>query len=197
MPQVLVSVPDKRIVLNDLLIDFKGREFPEVKDGLTLLRWDGEPDDGKGYMQFSDDYMMELGPVLYEEEVLPWIKAWGDMKDVMEAEIDAAMTESAQQLRSEKARYERLRTKRDDKLKTYDKKTAQIQRELRIQGLKTEHDANKLASLKHLQELWDEYADALCKLPELEGAPWDGGDDSTGPNIVPWPKEPPATITEL
>lgn len=71
-------------------------------------------------------------------------------------------------------RFESLRSLRDLKLSVYDKKINQYGRLQRL-GEDVEDQIT----------LWDEYAQALCKLPDQPGAPWDGG----GP-LTPWPEMP-------
>lgn len=191
MPQVFVSVPDRRIIVNGLMIDCQNQEdFPEVKDGLIALRWEGTPDEGHGYMQFSDDYMMQLAPMLYEEEVLPWIETWGRVKKKMEEEIETAKTEAIKAQSSESARFERLRAKRDAKLTEYDTKITQIERQIRLLLHNDAYSEEVLHDLQVKQKEWDDYAQALCNIPQQPGAPWDGGDNDKGPGIVPWPKKP-------
>lgn len=70
--------------------------------------------------------------------------------------------------------FDQLRALRDLKLREYDAKVAQINRQSR-NGMEA---AMGIAA-------WDAYADALCSLPSQPGAPWDGGQDET-----PWPKKP-------
>lgn len=71
-------------------------------------------------------------------------------------------------------RFRMLRTARDAKLAAHDSKIAQLQREARL-GVDV---AAYIAA-------WDTYAQALCKLPEQAGAPWDGGGQ-----LTPWPVQP-------
>ena len=72
-----------------------------------------------------------------------------------------------------------LRAERDERLKDYDKATAQIQRDMRLANV------SEKSALAELLAKWDTYAKALCDLPEQDGAPWDGGGSET-----PWPEEP-------
>lgn len=67
-----------------------------------------------------------------------------------------------------------LRAQRDEKLREYDAKVSQFNRQRR-NGMEA---AMSIAA-------WDAYADALCSLPSQPGAPWDGGQDKT-----PWPIKP-------
>lgn len=72
-----------------------------------------------------------------------------------------------------------LRAKRDVYLAEYDKQVAQLNRLIR--------DNPDYAAYQLQRATWDEYATALCRLPQREDAPWDGG----GP-LTPWPAMPEA-----
>ena len=73
----------------------------------------------------------------------------------------------------------KLRNERDNRLLEYDKKVSSLNRELRSA------DTKQAKLISEQIALWDNYANALCKLPSLDGAPWDGGGDKT-----PWPEKP-------
>lgn len=75
-----------------------------------------------------------------------------------------------------------LRDERDNRLDEYDKKIAQLDRLIRLNP-----DDESYIAQRHE---WDEYAVALCDLPDEEGAPWDGGG-----KLTPWPQKP--VITKL
>ena len=77
--------------------------------------------------------------------------------------------------------FARLRAARDTQLRSrYDAAIAQLNRQLRI----TVTDAERTAITAQIAS-WDAWAVALCNLPTLPGAPWDGGGEST-----PWPTAP-------
>ena len=74
-----------------------------------------------------------------------------------------------------------LRAAREARLRNnYDTALAQLSRELRL----AENDAER-AKITAKIASWDAWAVALCNLPSLSGAPWDGGGEST-----PWPAAP-------
>lgn len=72
-----------------------------------------------------------------------------------------------------------LRAAREPRLAEYDKAMAQLQRKLRLAT-----DAGATSVGLDIAA-WDAYAQALCDLPEQDGAPWDGGGEET-----PWPEKP-------
>lgn len=74
-------------------------------------------------------------------------------------------------------RFRMLRAVRDTKLAEYDKHISQLDRMIRMYPNNMDY--------YNLRNLWDDYAIALCNLPEQEGAPWDGGGNNT-----PWPVVP-------
>lgn len=70
-----------------------------------------------------------------------------------------------------------LRSFRAVKLREYDEKISQLDRQIR---LNPDYAAYPIERAE-----WDAYAVALCNLPAQEGAPWDGGGSET-----PWPQKP-------
>lgn len=73
--------------------------------------------------------------------------------------------------------FAQLRSIREVKLREYDEKISQLDRQIR---LNPDYAAYPIERAE-----WDAYAVALCNLPAQEGAPWDGGGDET-----PWPQKP-------
>lgn len=70
-----------------------------------------------------------------------------------------------------------LRKERDKRLVKYDEKIMQLDRLIR-------ENPDDLVLVAKRQE-WDNYANELCNLPNLEDAPWDGGLE-----LTPWPCKP-------
>lgn len=73
--------------------------------------------------------------------------------------------------------FAQLRSYREVKLREYDEKISQLDRQIR---LNPDYAAYPIERAE-----WDAYAVALCNLPAQEGAPWDGGGSET-----PWPQKP-------
>lgn len=73
--------------------------------------------------------------------------------------------------------FAQLRSFREVKLREYDAKISQLDRQIR--------ENPDYAAYQLERAAWDEYATALCNLPSMAGAPWDGG----GP-LTPWPVKP-------
>lgn len=73
--------------------------------------------------------------------------------------------------------FAQLRSFREVKLREYDEKISQLDRQIR---LNPDYAAYPIERAE-----WDAYAVALCNLPAQEGAPWDGGGAET-----PWPQKP-------
>lgn len=72
-----------------------------------------------------------------------------------------------------------LKFTRDSKLSQYDIAKNQLDRQIALA------DSASKPALQALLNEWYEYAEALCALPDQEGAPWDGGGE-----LTPWPEQP-------
>ena len=124
-----------------------------------------EPETGQGSVWNEADAEAKLAEGLIREE------AWRAVRAAKAEEERAAWLASPE---TGAERFEMLRAARDAKLKEYDAACAQLAREARL-GL----------DVAERRAAWDEYAQALCALPQQEGAPWDGGGE-----LTPWPAEP-------
>lgn len=78
--------------------------------------------------------------------------------------------------------FTRLRVERNLRLLNCDSQIAMLNRRLRRAGSMEEQ-----RELSAQIDAWDDYAQALCALPDQDGAPWDGGGKET-----PWPTPPGA-----
>lgn len=78
--------------------------------------------------------------------------------------------------------FTRLRSERNRRLLVIDSQIAMLNRRLRRAGSMEEQ-----RELSAQIDAWDDYAQALCALPDQDGAPWDGGGKET-----PWPTPPGA-----
>lgn len=137
--------------------------------------WDEPPAEKEGYARFYrngrweyvEDHRKEEGYVNGERttiyEVGPLPSGWN-------TEPPAPTEEEL---------FTMLRAVRDGKLGEYDRRMAQLNRNLRLAT-----DLGKASVEKSIEE-WDAYAQALCDIPSLAGAPWDGGGEKT-----PWPVMP-------
>lgn len=160
MPTVTVVPSD-----NLIIVDGKALVFPfDAPANLHALQWRVD----SGHTEWTDAPNKPLTMEDYDDQVAPFVTLWQDEK----ARIDqaAAEAESARlaEYNSETARFERLRAERDRRLTATDY--------LLMQDYPLDNTRKEAVRL---------YRQALRDLPSQEGAPWDGGGEST-----PWPAAP-------
>lgn len=157
MPKVTVVPVDKLIMVDDEGFNF---DFP-YPENLSALQWEGTPENGAGHMEFTDDYNQVLGPLVYDEDVKPFVDLWEREKAMLEAK------EREQKSDPEKL-FARLRGLRDGRIAATDYLA------MPDYPLDGDKKAEVLA-----------YRESLRNLPDMPGAPWDGGGSQT-----PWPPMP-------
>ena len=160
MPTVTVVPAD-----NLIIVDGKVLVFPfDAPANLHALQWRVD----SGHTEWTDAPNKPLTMEDYDDQVAPFVTLWQDEK----ARIDqaAAEAEAARlaEYNSETARFERLRAERDRRLTATDY--------LLMQDYPLDNTRKEAVRL---------YRQALRDLPSQEGAPWDGGGEST-----PWPDLP-------
>lgn len=160
MPRVTVVPADRLIIVNGEALQF---DYPAPAN-LHAVQWDGE----QGHMEWTDDYNMALGPLLYDEEVAPYVHLWEAEKARLTAEAEAAEVARLAEYNSESARYARLRVERDRRVAATDY--------LVMPDYPLDDEVRAAVSA---------YRQALRDLPAQAGAPWDGGGEAT-----PWPDMP-------
>ena len=155
MPRVTV-VPADRLVIVDgqaLTLDFNAPQR------MHALQWDGK----QGHIEW-EGYGHEpprnelLTADSYADRIAPYVKMWEEEK----ARLEQA------EYNSETARFERLRSERDQRLAATDY--------LLMPDYPLSDDQRTILQV---------YRQALRDLPSQEGAPWDGGGEET-----PWPEIP-------
>lgn len=122
--------------------------------------------DRRNYIVVPDDKL--------QEHLNKGYKTYEMLKPVFEAEAEERLQEKLNNPQYIAELFELLRMQRSLRLAEYDTKISQIERQARL-GMDV---AEQIAA-------WDAYAQALCSLPEQEGAPWDGGGE-----LTPWPVMP-------
>ena len=108
------------------------------------------------------------GHTEWTDQVAPFVKLWQDEKTRLEQAAADAEAARLAEYNSEAARFERLRAERDSRLSATDY--------LLMQDYPLDNTLKEAVRL---------YRQALRDLPSQEGAPWDGGGEST-----PWPDLP-------
>lgn len=165
MPRVTV-VPADRLVIVDgqaLTFDFNAPER------MHALQWDGK----QGHIEWLG-YGHEpprnelLTADIYADQIAPYVKMWEEEKARLEQAAAEAEAVRLAEYNSEAARFERLRAERDRRLTATDY--------LLMQDYPLDNTHKEAVRL---------YRQALRDLPSQEGAPWDGGGEST-----PWPDLP-------
>ena len=165
MPRVTV-VPADRLVIVDgqaLTFDFNAPER------MHALQWDGK----QGHIEWlgSGDEPPHNEPLAadsYEGQVAPYVKMWEEEKARLEQAAAEAEAARLAEYNSEEARFERLRSERDQRLAATDY--------LLMSDYPLSDDQRTILQV---------YRQALRDLPSQEGAPWDGGAEDT-----PWPEIP-------
>jgi len=160
MPTVTVVPSDSLII-----VDGAALVFPfDAPANLHALQWRVD----SGHTEWTDAPNKPLTMEDYDDQVAPFVTLWQDE----EARIDqaAAEAEAARlaEYNSETARFERLRSERDQRLAATDY--------LLMPDYPLSDDQRTILQV---------YRQALRDLPSQEGAPWDGGAEDT-----PWPEIP-------
>ena len=165
MPRVTV-VPADRLVIVDgqaLTFDFNAPER------MHTLQWDGK----QGHIEWLG-YGHEpprnelLAADSYAGQVAPYVELWKEEKARLEQAAAEAEAARLAEYNSEEARFERLRSERDQRLAATDY--------LLMSDYPLSDDQRTILQV---------YRQALRDLPSQEGAPWDGGAEDT-----PWPEIP-------
>lgn len=160
MPQVTVVPAD-----NLIIVDGAALVFPfDAPTNLHALQWRGDT----GHTEWTDGPNKPLTAEDYDDQVAPFVKLWQDEKTRLEQAAADAEAARLAEYNSEEARFERLRSERDQRLAATD------------YLLMPDYPLDN--TLKEAVRL---YRQALRDLPSQEGAPWDGGGEST-----PWPDLP-------
>ena len=165
MARVTVVPADRLIIVDGYALCF---EYA-APDGMHALQWDGE----KGHIEWQGSeekppHNEALDADSYADKVAPFVILWQDEKARLEQAAAEAEAARLTEYNSEAARFKRLRAERDSRLSATDY--------LLMQDYPLDN------TLKDAVRL---YRQALRDLPSQEGAPWDGGGEST-----PWPDLP-------
>lgn len=165
MPRVTVVPADRLVIVDGLALTF---DFNAPKR-MHALQWDGK----QGHIEWLG-YGHEpprnelLTADIYADRVAPFVALWQDEKARLEQAAAEAEAARLAQYNSEEARFERLRAERDRRLSATDY--------LLMQDYPLDNTHKE--AVRH-------YRQALRDLPSQDGAPWDGGGEST-----PWPELP-------
>lgn len=165
MPRVTVVPADKLMIVDGLALTFN---FSAPK-GMHALQWDGKQ--GHIEWQGSDDEPPHNEPLAadsYAGQVAPYVELWEEEKARLEQAAAEAEAARLAEYNSETARFERLRSVRDQRLAATDY--------LLMPDYPLSDDQRTILQV---------YRQALRDLPSQEGAPWDGGAEDT-----PWPEIP-------
>jgi len=165
MPRVTV-VPADRLVIVDgqaLTFDFNAPER------MHALQWDGK----QGHIEWlgsekNPPHNEVLDADIYADRIAPYVKAWEEEKARQEQAAAEAEAARLAEYNSEEARFERLRSERDQRLAATDY--------LLMPDYPLSDDQRTILQV---------YRQALRDLPAQSGAPWDGGGEAT-----PWPELP-------
>lgn len=160
MPTVTVVPVD-----NLVIVDGEALVFPfKAQSNLHALQWR----ENEGHTEWTDGPNRPLVAADYDDQVAPFVKLWQDEKTRLEQAAAEAEAARLAEYNSEAARFERLRAERDRRLTATDY--------LLMQDYPLDNTLKEAVRL---------YRQALRDLPSQEGAPWDGGGEST-----PWPDLP-------
>lgn len=162
MPSVTVVPGDKLIIVDSEAIVFDA-PIP-APSNLHALQWNGT----SGEIEWEDDYNWPLEAEAYEDEVAPYVALWQAEKARREKAAAEAEAARLAEYNGEEARFERLRAERDRRIAATDY--------LIMPDYPLAEDSR--AAVRS-------YRQALRDLPTKEGAPWDGGGETT-----PWPAMP-------
>lgn len=165
MSRVTVVPADRLVIVDGQALTF---EF-SAPERMHALQWDGK----QGHIEWlgsekNPPHNEVLDADSYADKVVPFVILWQDEKARLEQAAAEAEAARLAEYNSETARFERLRAERDRRLTATDYLLMQ--------------DYPLDDTLKVAVRL---YRQALRDLPSQEGAPWDGGGEST-----PWPDLP-------
>ena len=165
MPRVTVVPADRLVIVDGLALTF---DFNAPKR-MHALQWDGK----QGHIEWlgSGDEPPHNEPLAadsYAGQVAPYVELWKEEKARLEQAAAEAEAARLAEYNSEEARFERLRSGRDQRLAATDY--------LLMPDYPLSDDQRIILQV---------YRQALRDLPSQEGAPWDGGAEDT-----PWPEIP-------
>lgn len=165
MSRVTVVPADRLVIVDGQALTF---EF-SAPERMHALQWDGK----QGHIEWrgSGDEPPHNEPLTadsYADRIAPYVKLWEEEKARLEQAAAEAEAARLAEYNSETARFERLRAERDSRLSATDY--------LLMQDYPLDNTLKEAVRL---------YRQALRDLPSQEGAPWDGGGEST-----PWPAAP-------
>ena len=165
MSRVTVVPADRLVIVDGLALTF---DFNAPKR-MHALQWDGK----QGHIEWlgSGDEPPHNEPLAadsYAGQVAPYVELWKEEKARLEQAAAEAEAARLAEYNSEEARFERLRSERDQRLAATDY--------LLMPDYPLSDDQRTILQV---------YRQALRDLPSQEGAPWDGGGEAT-----PWPELP-------
>lgn len=165
MPRVTVVPADRLVIVDGLALTF---DF-NAPERMHALQWDGL----QGHIEWlgSGDEPPHNEPLAadsYAGQVAPYVELWKEEKARLEQAAAEAEAARLAEYNSEEARFERLRSERDQRLAATDY--------LLMPDYPLSDDQRTILQV---------YRQALRDLPSQEGAPWDGGAEDT-----PWPEIP-------
>ena len=165
MSRVTVVPADRLVIVDGLALTF---DFNAPKR-MHALQWDGK----QGHIEWlgSGDEPPHNEPLAadsYAGQVAPYVELWKEEKARLEQAAAEAEAARLAEYNSEEARFERLRSGRDQRLAATDY--------LLMPDYPLSDDQRIILQV---------YRQALRDLPSQEGAPWDGGAEDT-----PWPEIP-------
>lgn len=165
MPRVTVVPADRLVIVDGQALNF---DF-NAPGRMHALQWDGK----QGHIEWLG-YGHEpprnelLTADIYADQVAPYVELWKEEKARLEQAAAEAEAARLAEYNSEAARFERLRSERDQRLAATDY--------LLMPDYPLSDDQRTILQV---------YRQALRDLPSQEGAPWDGGGEET-----PWPVMP-------
>lgn len=165
MSRVTVVPADRLVIVDGQALTF---EF-SAPERMHALQWDGK----QGHIEWlgsSDEppHNEPLAADSYAGQVAPYVELWKEEKARLEQAAAEAEAARLAEYNSEEARFERLRSERDQRLAATDY--------LLMPDYPLSDDQRTILQV---------YRQALRDLPSQEGAPWDGGAEDT-----PWPEIP-------
>lgn len=165
MSRVTVVPADRLVIVDGQALTF---EFSAL-ERMHALQWDGLQGhiEWKGYGHEPPRNEL-LTADSYANRVAPYVKMWEEEKARLEQAAAEAEAARLAEYNSEEARFERLRSERDQRLAATDY--------LLMSDYPLSDDQRTILQV---------YRQALRDLPSQEGAPWDGGAEDT-----PWPEIP-------
>lgn len=165
MSRVTVVPTDRLVIVDGQALTF---EF-SAPERMHALQWDGK----QGHIEWlgSGDEPPHNEPLAadsYAGQVAPYVELWKEEKARLKQAAAEAEAARLAEYNSEAARFERLRSERDQRLAATDY--------LLMPDYPLSDDQRTILQV---------YRQALRDLPSQEGAPWDGGAEDT-----PWPEIP-------